>query len=64
MIRRTYFYRVELLDDDTTKTAHGLVTITSWRADPLSALNQAMDGMAERFGCPRDRIRCEAFNAV
>jgi hypothetical protein len=64
MIRRTYFYRVELVDDEAPQTAHGLVTITSWRADPLSALNLAMDGMAQQFGCPRESIRCEAFNAV
>lgn len=61
MIRRNYFFLASHTDEKERASAHGLVTLRSWRADPLRAMNTALDRVSLDYAWPREQVLVERF---
>lgn len=64
MIKRSYFYHCEKQDKDWPMFANGIITTTSWFADPDKAWGFLLDDMCRKWDCDRGKVRCHVFHPV
>ncbi len=63
MIKRNYFYLIET-QETMGRFIVGIVTIKSWKPDPVRALNKALKDYCEMSDKDADKCKVVQFNRI
>ena len=63
MIKRNYFYYL-VTQDEFAKFSFGVITVKSWRADPVRGMNEALRNFCDDTGRDKNRCTIKQFNRV